>query len=438
MIADASIRLEKSSARLKNISAQFGNRFFGRLVRKRLNKISVLRRHALQRYVSRAFTLVELLVVIAIIGVLIALLLPAVQAAREAARRMQCSNNVKQHTLAVHTYHDAYNSVPGFGWGMNQNYSAHVGLLPFVEQQARYQLIESVKGDYDGRNAVVNPVRSNPYSDFEAWKNPISVHCCPSDGNTRSGADNYTATNYCFSFGDFENEMYGHCYSATGREPNNTRTFFQQTRSGAWQPTYAIPLSLSFAVASDGLSHSILISERVGKPQDINTAVEFNSVKGGILAGETASWTNPQTCMTYKGSGNIYANYGQAKPLAGQGTYFGYYGHCYARFNTILPPNSPSCAYAGGTRMFTDASLLPPTSNHTGGVTAGFADGSVAFISDTIQATFGSTVPSGNMAGQLWSGNAMKKADYAYSGQSAFGLWGALGSINGGESAAIP
>ena len=84
------------------------------------------------------FTLVELLVVIAIIGILIALLLPAVQAAREAARRMQCTNNFKQIGLAVHNFHDAMKTLPPSGIGHNSRLTFFGLILPYMEQQANY------------------------------------------------------------------------------------------------------------------------------------------------------------------------------------------------------------------------------------------------------------------------------------------------------------
>src|SRR5712671_3528288 len=88
----------------------------------------------------RGFTLIELLVVIAIIGILVALLLPAVQAAREAARRMQCGNNTKQLALAMHNYHDVYGSFPP--GRTSSNISAHAHLLPYIEQGNLYQLVD--------------------------------------------------------------------------------------------------------------------------------------------------------------------------------------------------------------------------------------------------------------------------------------------------------
>ena len=94
--------------------------------------------------VRAGFTLVELLVVIAIIGILVALLLPAVQAAREAARRMQCTNNEKQLGLGLQNYHDIYKKLPpriGGNYVLNYSPSGIMRLLPFIEQDPLYQQI---------------------------------------------------------------------------------------------------------------------------------------------------------------------------------------------------------------------------------------------------------------------------------------------------------
>lgn len=128
-----------------------------------------------------AFTLVELLVVIAIIGILIALLLPAVQSAREAARRMQCTNNLKQMGLALHNYHDAFRSFPiGSRSGTISSYNTYgtnwrTGLLPFLEQKPLYDSLNFETGSFSGWN-------TQPFSGGNQVleKLAIPVYKCPS------------------------------------------------------------------------------------------------------------------------------------------------------------------------------------------------------------------------------------------------------------------
>jgi prepilin-type N-terminal cleavage/methylation domain-containing protein len=131
----------------------------------------------------RGFTLVELLVVIAIIGILIALLLPAVQAAREAARRSHCINNLKQISLGMHNYHDTYKSSLPINFGGNQAYDPNntghswmTGLLPFIEQKPLYDRIlwNLPLGDPN-----VTPLPVN----VQVAKTTIPAFTCPSDGD---------------------------------------------------------------------------------------------------------------------------------------------------------------------------------------------------------------------------------------------------------------
>lgn len=122
----------------------------------------------------RAFTLVELLVVIAIIGILVALLLPAVQSAREAARRMQCNNNLKQIGLAMHNYHDSFRSFP-FGAAGGWGHGWHAYILPYVEQQGLYRIVPWTDlGWWSGTDANSDALRQLARSAIQTYK-------CPSD-----------------------------------------------------------------------------------------------------------------------------------------------------------------------------------------------------------------------------------------------------------------
>lgn len=135
----------------------------------------------------QAFTLVELLVVIAIIGILVALLLPAIQSAREAARRAQCTNNLKQLALALQNYHDTYQCF-SINYGGNQQYnntgtgkSWLIGILPFIEQQQLYSQIDFTVAIGD------NTATANRTANTAVAEQMVKPFLCPSDGDSAPG-----------------------------------------------------------------------------------------------------------------------------------------------------------------------------------------------------------------------------------------------------------
>lgn len=142
---------------------------------------------------SRAFTLVELLVVIAIIGVLVALLLPAVQAAREAARRTSCSNNMKQQVLALHNCHDTFLYMPQFGFAwpkasttLRQS-STFWSILPFMEQRPLFEKLPTT---------TTSSAFFNSATSAGSMVTKVPPYLCPSDPTILKGNATGTATNY--------------------------------------------------------------------------------------------------------------------------------------------------------------------------------------------------------------------------------------------------
>jgi len=370
-----------------------------------------------------AFTLVELLVVIAIIGMLIALLLPAVQAAREAARRMQCANSIKQLALAMHTYHDANNKLPtqgapmarrepiensGFVYGNYAGVSAVTWMFPFMEQGARFADIQE-RAERRANGADI--WEAGIFWNAPVYQEIISSILCPTDPNRMTKSDHRENAKFsymvCLADASGKLDAPMRIYRAqTWRDAQN----MMQCTAGAKRSLFHYEEERGLDFISDGTSNTVILSE-VAVNLERYTDLR---VKGGHIFDNSLhtddQYITPAACLTaisptdrtiLKDGGDIWR------------THFFQDGRPWNGFHTMLPPNGPSCT------SFTSQAVWSANSYHTGGVNVSFADGSGRFVSETINA--------GNPS-----------AGMPYNGEpSPYGVWGAMGTPNCGESVSL-
>ncbi len=337
-----------------------------------------------------AFTLVELLVVIAIIGVLVALLLPAVQAAREAARRTQCVNNLKQLGIAIQNYHSAHNEFPSNSQnvfsGTLVDHAAIVNMLPYMEQGV---LFDQVRETHFVRLPPANPA---------AWETRIAALVCPSDPNANEpGYTDYgpplvevsARRSYLVSWGD-------------GIQSTIELLYGNAKTRGFWGPRNN---ATTFGNLSDGSSNTIAMLETVTQ-----AGKGDRNVRSGTALGVSGLSANPGACLAVASSSMINASVEVIQ--SGKGIYWPCSSTWADTVSTILPPNSPSCA-ENASAYWTAPLLNAASSEHPGGVNGVMGDGSVRFFNETID--------TGNLS--------LPESD----GASPYGVWGALGSRAGGD-----
>jgi prepilin-type N-terminal cleavage/methylation domain-containing protein/prepilin-type processing-associated H-X9-DG protein len=316
------------------------------------------------RSIRKGFTLIELLVVIAIIAVLIGLLLPAVQAAREAARRSQCVNNLKQLGLGLQNYANTVGCIPPSSLfnGIWADWSHNVMMLPYLEQAAMY----------------------NALNFSLVWNSNAGAN----EGQAENTTVTYSTLNFlqCPSDKDLLSSASGHCsyYGNCGSSPESAAVvdgfngpFLLGNASGA--PSRG---GITFAAILDGLSNTAGFSERV-KGMGTNASTwDVSTPTSTVASIATPSAVNVplagyQACLAAKPTAAA-TNWSGRAP--GQVWHIGYPNS--TKYNHVMPPNTWCCGYQGqGGGM---QGMYGASSRHAGGINVGMLDGSVRFIKNSI------------------------------------------------------
>ncbi|MCA9210603.1 MAG: DUF1559 domain-containing protein [Planctomycetales bacterium] len=300
----------------------------------------------------KGFTLVELLVVIAIIGVLVAMLLPAVQAAREAARRSSCTNNVKQLALAFHNYHDTYKKFPAYQYpvsGVNawQGHGALTMILPFIEQNNIYDKVDFTKSWDNGVHSALRTTH------IEAFK-------CPSDVPYPNQA--YGGTNYGVSGGARVN------FYDTGSPTPASGVFVRRRET-------------SMAEVLDGTSNTIMVAEFLHG----DDSTSFRTLERDFTNSLSIATDNFPTQSEVETAGTACDANSYQQVNAGRDWMGSFPGHI--AVNMVAPPNWQhiNCCSGGGFGYACDRNgIVPARSLHPGGVNVGLADGSTRFVPETV------------------------------------------------------